>query len=109
MNASEERGEVVNDLVDKARKLVNRFNKRLRLDDLRLVERYLKSEVELRIAFNCGDLAPGRHYVAHLERAPSWRGFEGGSILHHEAVSFAGWRSRKGYGSELCADGDQVA
>ncbi len=51
MNELEKRDELVDDAVHKASKLMDRFNQRLRLNNLRLVERYVKGELHLLISF----------------------------------------------------------
>ena len=55
-----------NDALDKARKLTEQFNQRLRLDDLRLAQRYIESKLHLLVHFRIGGIDV--EFVALLQR-----------------------------------------
>ena len=63
---SEQSRKVGNDVVNKLRHTVDRFENRLTLDNLRLVERYLEMNTILIIEFNIG--TPPHKFVAYLQR-----------------------------------------
>jgi hypothetical protein len=63
----EKRDELVNDLVNKVSEMMDRFNQRLRLNNLRLVERYIKAELHLLVHFVIR--GADEQFVAHLQRA----------------------------------------
>lgn len=50
MSTSEERDKLADDSINKARKLVEKWNDRLTMDNLRLCERYLKGEIEFLVS-----------------------------------------------------------
>src|SRR2546425_6977729 len=64
-----------NDALDKARKLYEQFHQRLRLDDLRLAERYAESELHLLVHFRIGGI--DEEFVAYLQGEKDIGGLEG--------------------------------
>jgi hypothetical protein len=67
MNTLEIPGELADDAVREAGELMDRFNQRLRLDNLRLVERYVEGELHLRVRFGIRGI--DEEFVADLQRA----------------------------------------
>jgi hypothetical protein len=67
MKELQERDELANDLAHKVAQMMDRFNQRLRMHNLRLVERYVKAELHFLVHF----LVRGANeqFVAHLQRA----------------------------------------
>ena len=63
-----------NDALDKARKLYEQFHQRLRLDDLRLAERYAESELHLLVHFRIGGI--DEEFVAYLQGEKDIGGLE---------------------------------
>ena len=53
---SETQSESRNDALDKCRELMERFEQRLCLNNLRLIERYIKSELQILIHFRIGSI-----------------------------------------------------
>jgi hypothetical protein len=49
MNTSEKRDELIDDIIDKLRKLGQKWNDRLTLDNRRFSERYLKGQIEVTV------------------------------------------------------------
>ena len=64
-----------NQVLDNLQHLVERFNNRLTLDNPRLIERYVKGELQMLIHFFVAG-HPSEEYVAHLRSAASSRGSE---------------------------------
>src|ERR1035437_5394176 len=63
----EKRCEDFDDLVDKARELLDRFKNRITLANTRVVEHYTKSECEIVFHFRLGN---GEEHFVHLQREP---------------------------------------
>lgn len=63
---SEQRREIGNDVVNKIRHTINRFENRMTLDNPRFVERYLEMDAILLIQFTVGP--PMTEWVAYLQR-----------------------------------------
>jgi hypothetical protein len=59
---------------DKLDNFIKRFNNRLTFDNLRLVERYIKGELQLLLHFFAGIGGSRKHYVAHLRFLPGLMG-----------------------------------
>lgn len=66
-NTSEEGLQLPDRRLDEIRELMDRFNKRLRLNNPRFMERYLKFELSILVNFSV--LGNGKKFIAHLERA----------------------------------------
>jgi hypothetical protein len=73
---SETQSESRNDALDKCRELMERFEQRLCLNNLRLIERYIKSELQILIHFRIGSIDEefiacfqGEENVSGLEKA----------------------------------------
>lgn len=60
------RPEGVNDSADNVRKMLDRFNDRLTLDNPRLIERYDKAEIHLLVRFSVG--VGNQQFIARFER-----------------------------------------
>ena len=96
---SETRSESRNDALDKCRELMERFEQRLCLNNLRLIERYIKSELQILIQFRIGSIdeefiacLQGEENVGGLEKSIKDRklgsveriiGISGGGPFHH--------------------------
>jgi hypothetical protein len=66
--------EARNQVLDRLNHHVDRFNNRLTLDNLRLVERYVKGELQLLLHFFAGVGGCSENYVAHLRFLPGFGG-----------------------------------
>lgn len=74
MLASEKRRKLPDDAVHKSKQLMDRFNQRLRLNNLRLVERYVKGELHLIVRFFIR--GTNEEFVADLQGAQGVVGLE---------------------------------
>jgi hypothetical protein len=79
----ETRPEASDSAADKISKMLDRFNQRLTLDNLRLIERYVKSEIILLIHFHIHGAS--EQYVAYFQRAHVVSGPEKG--IHFREIS----------------------
>jgi hypothetical protein len=112
--------ELKDSVANKISKMLDRFNQRLTLDNLRLIERYIKAEIVLLIHFHIN----GGQYVAYLQRAHVVSGPEKGghpgeitrlerrsensALLSHSPGSPHG-RATKIQASECAPDSDNNA
>src|SRR5208337_1456807 len=67
MNESEQGGELRDDAINEIRELMERFEQRLTLDNIRLVERYIKFELHLFVYFSIRGVC--KQFVTCFQRA----------------------------------------
>ena len=68
------RFELPNDGANKIRHLIERFKNRLALDNLRISERYVKSELDVLVRFVPSVFGNSNDFIAHYHRHPETKG-----------------------------------
>ena len=74
MDDLEKPPELIDDVLDKLNKLMERWNDRLTMNNLRLAERYFKAKLHILVHFRVGGI--DEEFVAHLQRVQIVGGFK---------------------------------